>query len=520
MATTTSTGSGIAGACSVDGPAMHELPAHLQPFLDPAFYPHPVEKVDMLQTHISWVFLTGKLAYKVKKPVNFGFLDFSTLDKRHHYCNEELRLNQRLAPELYLEVLPVGRDEHGSRLGSETGIADYCLCMRQFSQADLLSHRLELGNFQDEWMDRIAADLAHFHASVATKASHRHGSPETLARHIRDNLAIAGEHIGRVVDGSQLQALENFADLELARLHDKLLQRQQAGFVRPCHGDLHLHNITLFEDTPLAFDCIEFSEEYRIIDTMNDVAFLVMDCEARGRPDLGLRFLSRYLEATGDYQGLKPLRLYLFYRATVRGKVATLSAGNAGISEAERQAYEADARRYFDLAARYAEPANPRLYGVGGLSGSGKSHLALKGCSRTNAVIIRSDATRKRIASKHADLPLYGDKMHRQTYEAMFAAARETLAAGWPVILDATFMDRSQRNNARQLAADAGVPLHLYWLDPPEALLRNRIQQRTLKRQDISDADLSVLEKQLTDYRRPEESDIAILTSSDDWPED
>jgi len=499
---------------------MHELPEHLRCFLDPAFYPHPTQQVEMLQTHISWVFLTGEFAYKVKKPVNFGFLDFSTLEKRHLYCDEELRLNRRLAPELYLDVLPIGLNARQYQLGSKTGIVDYCLCMRQFSQANLLSTRLEQGTFQAEWMDLIAADLARFHTSVASDASSRHGSPEVLADHIQDNLTIAADHSGRVVDAPQLAQLHDFADRELTRLHDTLLQRQQAGFVRPCHGDLHLHNITLFEGRPLAFDCIEFSEKYRIIDTMNDVAFLVMDCEARGRPDLGLRFLSRYLEATGDYQGLKPLRLYLFYRATVRGKVATLSAGNAGISEAERQSHEAEARHYFGLALNYAEPAKPHLYAVGGLSGSGKSHLALKGCGSLHAVIIRSDATRKRIASQHADQPLYGDKMHRLTYEAMFTAARETLAAGWPVILDATFLGKTQRDRVRQLAATANVPLSIYWLEPPLALLRERVGQRTLQQQDISDADLPVLEKQLAGYRSPDESDIVILTSSDDWPAD
>ena len=498
---------------------MHELPEHVRPFLEPDFYPHPVGHIEMLQTHISWVFLTGKFAYKLKKPVNFGFLDFSTQEKRRYYCTEELRLNRRLAPELYLDVLPVSQKRDSFCLGDETNVVDYCLKMRQFGQQDLLSRRLEHGNFEAAWMDRIATDIAAFHVSVTAEASTKQGSPDQLAAHIRDNLDIAGRHQGEVIDSAQLGRLRAFAEDELRRFHNPLLRRQREGFVRPCHGDLHLGNLTLWQGKPLAFDCIEFNEEYRTIDTMNDVAFLVMDCEARGRPDLGMRFLSRYLEASGDYGGLELLPLYLFYRATVRGKVACLSAGNTSLAASERAGKFTEAHHYFNLAASYAAPLSPKLIMIGGLSGSGKSHLALIGCGIERAVVIRSDATRKRIAGEHAGLPLYGEAMHRLTYEAMLAAAVTALKAGWPVILDATFLGRSQRDAVRKLAAEAEVPLTLYWLDTSSDELRLRVQARSAVGRDISDADLDVLEGQLANYRRPTETGITFLSGSDRWPD-
>jgi predicted kinase len=297
----------------------------------------------------------------------------------------------------------------------------------------------------------------------------------------------------------------------------RIEQRRAQGHVRACHGDLHLGNIALVEGRPRIFDCIEFNDELRLIDTMNDVAFLVMDCDARGHAELGLHLLSRYLEHSGDYEGLALLRPYQFYRAGVRGKVALLLSEDTGLSADAAAAKRREADAYFRLAAAYAQaPKAPRLFAVGGLSGSGKSRLALLGSGAEGALVIRSDATRKRLGTGVASL--YTPMMTEATYAAMLAGADAALGAGFSVILDATFLDASHRHRARDLGARRGLPFTQYWLDVPVPELRRRVRARVAAGRDVSDADLAVLEAQLAGYRRPDEADIRVLEAADAWP--
>ncbi|MDQ6966437.1 MAG: AAA family ATPase, partial [Mariprofundaceae bacterium] len=307
-------------------------------------------------------------------------------------------------------------------------------------------------------------------------------------------------------------------------------RRIAQGHIRDCHGDLHPGNIAVYQGRPRIFDCIEFNPEYRAIDTLSDAAFLVMGLEAHGYADLAFRFLSRYLEHSGDYDAIPLLSLFLCYRATVRGKVACLLAEDASISNAVKSSKLAEAAQYFTLASDYLNKPSPAcehvggqhivsLHAVGGLSGSGKSHLSLLGCGVEGAIIIRSDATRKRIAPQYSDLPLYSDAMHRLTYQAMFDAAAAVLKAGWAVILDATFLSADERQRARDLAAASNTPFRFIWLDVPEERLRHNVRQRGLQDRDISDADITVLEGQLANYHRPDEQDILYLTSADTWPQ-
>ncbi len=496
-----------------------ELPEHIRAMLQPEFYTHPTRDIQLLQTHISWVILTGDFVYKVKKPVNFGFLDFTGLDRRKYFCEQELILNRRLAPELYLEVLPICQGNGTYRLGESGEIVDYCLKLVQFAQDDLLDRRLEADRFEPAWMDRLAQDIATFHAVAETGPRIRKfGDVSFIRAHIEANYDVASQHLGKVISRNQLKDLQKHSERILAQ-KDLFRKRQNEGFIRACHGDLHLKNIALFNNKPCVFDCIEFNDEFRMIDTMNDVAFLLMDCDARGRPDLGYRFLSRYLEHTGDYPGLSLLPLYLSYRACVRGKVACLLASDPGLDAQGRRHQLDEAARYFTLAHGYTQPAPPHLFVVGGLSGSGKSHLALLGCGKVPAIWIRSDATRKRLAKTFPDLPLYGHEMSAKTYHAMFAAAELGLKAGFSVIMDATFLRPQDRQEARNIARQAGTDCHILWLDLDASVLKERIRNRTAAGRDISDADLSVLEKQLANYQRPGESDIHFLTDSSHWPD-
>jgi len=491
----------------------------IEAMMRPDFYPHAVDRVEMVQTHISWVFLTGPFAYKVKKPVDFGFVDFTTLERRRFFCEQELILNRRLAPELYLEVLPIGRNGGAYRLGGKAGIEEYCLKMVQFSQDDLLDRRLEHANFDPAWMDQLAADVSTFHATAETgPAIQAFGAPHFLRDHIEANFSVAREHLGEVISDQRLSSLRELTGTFLRHHSRRLEKRQREGRIRACHGDLHLKNIALYHEKPKVFDCIEFNDEFRMIDTMNDVAFLIMDCDARNRPDLGLRFLSRYLEYSGDYGGLMLLPLYLSYRAGVRGKVACLLSKDEGIAPEARAQQLAEAARYFSLAESYMLPKHPRLFAVGGLSGSGKSRLALLGCGAERAVVIRSDATRKRLAGRLSDLPLYGREMNARTYASMLKAAKLALAAGFSVILDATFQRREDRDRVRRLGESAGTGSRLFWLDVDEATLRQHIRRRVRKGTDVSDADLRVLEMQLEHYQRPDEADIRFLSSTEAWP--
>ena len=492
-----------------------QLPTHIRALFHPETYPHPVENIEMMQTHISWIFLTGNYAYKLKKPLDLGFLDFSTLTRRKFYCEQELSLNRRLSADIYLDVLPLCRRGAHYKLGGSKNIVDYCLKMRQFDQSGLLDQRLRSNQFDPTWMDQLAESTARFHAKQGSTV--QFGQPHILADHIRANLDVAGDHVGNALDESTLIALGDFARDALMRQHENLLRRQAGGFIRPCHGDLHLKNITLIENKPCIFDCIEFNDEFRIIDTMNDTAFLIMDCDAHGRADLGLRFLSRYLEYTGDYSGLSLLNLYLFYRATVRGKVSTLLATELTDKNKRKQQFD-EAGKYFDLAVAYTQSKQAELFVIGGLSGSGKSHLALLGCGMERAIIIRTDATRKRIAANFPDLELYSREMHINTYKAMFDAARKALNAGFSVILDATFLHPDSRRQAFDLANACAAPLHFFWLDIEEAALRKHIKKRQRAANDISDADLHVLDLQLTEYRRPAEPWIQFLCSNESWP--
>jgi aminoglycoside phosphotransferase family enzyme/predicted kinase len=495
-----------------------EPPPLIQAMLRADFYPHASNKPELIQTHISWVFLTGEYAYKVKKPVDFGFVDFTTLARRKHFCEQELALNRRLSPELYLDVLSIVERNGDFRLGSRGEAVEYCIKMVEFAQDDLLDRRLAANAFDPAWMDALAHDVADFHAQAETGPEIAvYGDIHFIRDHIHANLAVAEHHLDGAISQSQLDHIRTFCAETLHQKAERVAARQAQGFIRVCHGDLHLRNITLFKGRPRVFDCIEFNDEYRMIDTINDGAFLVMDCRARDRPDLGMRFLSRYLEHNGDYAGLDLLPVYLTYRAGVRGKVACLLADELEPGEAEAQMHEA--RRYFALADGYARPTPPCLFVIGGLSGSGKSHLALIGAGKEPAIIIRSDATRKRLSTLYPGLPLYGPEMGKRTYDAMFEAAEQTLAAGFSAILDATFLRRQDRDRARDIAGRQHAPCHIIWLDMAEDVLRQRVAARSSQGTDISDAGVDVLDMQLAGYERPTEPGVNFVTYSNRWPE-
>ena len=460
---------------------------------DPHRFPHPVSRVEHLETHISHVLLAGTFAYKIKKPVSFDFLDFSDLDARRRYCEEELRLNQRTTRQLYLEVVPISGSEEEPIFGGAGAPIEYALKMRRFSQNALFSQMLERGELTGAHVEGLAAIIAKFHRkSAPAPASGAFASPQLIEQQSRQNLDQLAQLLPDRTE--ELEELRRHAERTQPNFMPIFNERKSQGFVREAHGDLHLDNITFFNGEIALFDCVEFSAELRWIDVMSDVAFVMMDLCARGRDDFAFRLLNAYLEHTGDYNGVAVLRHYLVYRALVRAKVTALR-------DPRSQAIGA----YLSLARRFAFAVHPALLVTHGVSGSGKSTLAKKLVGELYAIRVRSDVERKRLFGLESDAPsaspvaqgLYSIDATQLTYEKMEQAARSVIAAGFPAIVDAANLKRAQRERFRSLAATLGVPFVILYCHASPSALRARIIDRAALGGDPSEADQAVLEHQL-----------------------
>ncbi len=436
----------------------------------------------LIETHISWVLLAGDLAYKLKKPVRFGFLDFSALQARHHYCDEELRLNRRLADGLYLGVEPIVDDAGPPRVGGAGAVVDYAVKLRRFPADAVASAQLAQGRLAEDDLAALARRIASFHrqAAVAEPAS-PHGTPERITT---DALRpLAGLPAGEAA--AQGAELVRWLEAQAPRLTPLWQARHDAGFVREGHGDLHLDNVLRWQGALTAFDCIEFDEGLRFIDVLNDVAFLVMDLQAHHRPDLAAVFLNAYLEDSGDYAGLPVLRHYMVYRAGVRALVASLRE-----QQGVRPASVLRADDYLGHALRLVRSSDPRLLITHGLPGSGKSFVSQRLAASSGAVCVRSDVERRRLlGSGH-----YRAVDSEQVYARLIDAARAALVAGWPAIVDAACLKRAQRDALRALAAEQGVPFTILDCQADDALLRERLRARSAAGADASEADEAVLD--------------------------
>jgi len=359
--------------------------------------PDTCESKEYFETHISWVLLTGKFVYKIKKPVNFGFLDFSTLEKRRVCCEQELRLNRRLAPRIYLDLVSIS----GSyQLMPASGEAlEYAVKMLQFPQSAQMDHMLEAGKLTIGHMDAIARMVAEFHQAVAVaNESMDHGSKTAVINPVIENFIQIEQHSDIAAYKDVLSKLKKWSDNEFSRLETVFTQRKRDGFIRECHGDMHLRNLVWLEDAgPVAFDCIEFNPALRWIDVISEVAFLVMDLQDRHQSQLANRFLNSYLEVTGDYAGLTPMPFYLCYRAMVRAKVDILRLEQKNVSQQERAGIIAEFESYLELASGYTRQSSPKLILMRGVSASGKSTVSSALVDTLGAIRIRSDVERKRM---------------------------------------------------------------------------------------------------------------------------
>ncbi len=461
--------------------------------------------VSLIQTHISSVLLAGGHAYKLKKPVAFGFVDFSTLAARERFCAEELRLNRRTAPRIYLDVVRITGTDSAPRLGGRGPAIDYAVRMRRFATRDLADRRARAGRLTAGHIDRLALAVAEFHRAAApSPAASGYGAPEQVLRWARENFALALLRLEEETRRARLQALARWTEDEFRRRAGWFAARRSGGFIRECHGDLHLANIVLIDEVPVPFDGIEFNPELRFIDVASDVAFAFMDLIGHGLPRLAWRFLDRYLEATGDFDLLGGLRFYAVYRALVRAKVSIIRAHQPDASTAQRRDAAAAFLRDLSLAERLAQAQEPLLAAVGGLSGSGKTTVAGLLLEHLGAVRVRSDVERKRLAGLPAGArggdafgaALYAPEMTARTYARLHEVAAIALGAGYPVVVDAAMLRRAEREALRALAERLGVRCECIWCEAPWPTLRARVARRQARARDASDATVAVLRRQ------------------------
>jgi aminoglycoside phosphotransferase family enzyme/predicted kinase len=480
-------------------PSRNSLPDSLT---DPRCFGRGVSKVQLVETHVSWVFLTGRHAYKVKKPVKLPFVDFSTLALRHRYCREELRVNRRLARELYLGIVPIGGSPAAPRIGRKPAF-EYAVKMREFASSARLDRRLQDKGLPPAALARFGARLAEFHRQLPPIRNVT--GAEAGAAALR-NLREVERSLGRDYR-HELTTLRAWTEGRCASLTDSFAQRAAAGAHRECHGDLHLQNLLWSRGAIEAFDALEFDRALRDIDVISEAAFLAMDLHAHGRVDLGYEFLNRYLESSGDYAGVDVLPFYLVYRALVRAKVAAIKRTQTG-------ARDQDHTRYLKTALELAADRRPLLVITHGLSGSGKTHVTDGLVGPLHALRARSDIERKRLHGLDAaartgsavGAGLYAATATRRTYAELAVIADRLLRNGQTALIDATFLRRNERLEFRQIAAANAAPFAILDCRASPRELRRRIAARNRAGHDPSEADFAVLEDQL---RRHEPLDRA-----------
>jgi hypothetical protein len=498
-------------AARVKGP-----PRLVSRLLDPAAYPHPVDRVELIETHISWVLLAGERVYKIKKPVDLGFLDFTTLARRRRFCHEEVRLNRRLTTDVYLDVAAITGTASAPRLGGEGRAIEFAVVMRRLPAERMLDRLVDEDAAPPELLDDIGRTVARFHAAADTGGEiDELGSIETIRGNWEENFAQTDALGPEVLPEEVRRAVREYVTATLEREADRFAARVAAGRSRDCHGDLQAQHVCCVEPLQI-FDCIEFNHRFRFGDVAGEIAFLAMDLERLGRPDLAMRFLNAYLDESGDYEAVPLLDFYRAYRAWVRAKVLSF--------QGPEQAAEARAR--FELAGRLVRPhRDVRLMLTSGVMGSGKSTVARRAAARVGAIVVRTDAVRKRLVG----VPLrerigaafgegvYGEEMSRRTYDEARRLAEALLRAGWPVILDGSFSRAAERDEAREVAARAGVPSSVLWCDAPDAMLAERLRQRARRQDEVSDGREELLAEHRARYDSPEgESDVIRVDTSGD----
>ena len=483
-------------------------------FSDPAFYPEPTQKVEVIQTHISTIFLTDRFAYKVKKPVDFGFLDYTTPEKRREMCEREIALNRRLCPDTYLGVAEIREHDGQLNIGGQGATVEVAVKMKRLPQRRMLREALRRGEGHSAFFHDIARILADFHSHAAT-------SPEISALKDLDgvklncdeNFAQTEKYVGKLLSVRTFEFIRTSTELFFKRHPELFHHRAATARVRDGHGDLHLDSICVTDPIRI-FDCIEFNERFRIQDVAEEVAFLAMDLEFHGYTPFGRAFVEAYVEASGDGHLYKLLDFYKAYRAYVRAKVHSFQGDDATIPEGQREQVRATATRYYELAARYAASFNPqRLYVACGLMGSGKSTLARTLAERYALQVVRSDVVRKELLGLAPedrryvgwDQAEYAPAVTERTYAEMLERAERMIGEGHSVVLDGCYGTRNERHAAVKLARHIKVPMLLLECRASEEIIRERLEKRAAKNGSVSDGRWEFYHRQVKEFEAPEE---------------
>lgn len=491
--------------------------------LDPATYPHPTSRVDYRETHISRVYLTDRHAYKLKKPLNLGFLDYSSLEQRQFFCAEEVRLNRRFAPDTYLGILELRKHHNRLHFGGQGTLIDYAVYMNRLPDERMLDRLIDQANpGLPAEIERLAEHLATLLASLPTCHGETGGGHAAdVHANCEENLAQTAPLVGDVLSAAAQQLMATLTDASLVRLAPLFASREARGYVRDGHGDLHARNICMTDPIRI-YDCIEFCRRFRVDDIAAELAFLLMDLDFRGRRDLTARFLEKYRQRTADPDLATLLPFYKSYRAWVRGKVETILAGEAEVTAEARLAARQRACRYFNLALGYHLP--PMLLLTTGLMGVGKSTLARALADTLGASVLRSDAVRKDLAGLPRACPrpeafgvgLYTPEMTALTYHALRQQTSELLRVGKTVVVDASFSCRGERQAFFDLAASQAIPARLLHLHCAEAIALDRLDRRQVEGQDISDGRRELFQTQAGAFEPVDKSHEVIAIDSAD----
>ena len=464
-------------------------PKLVETMSDPVFYPHRPEQVELIQTHISYVFIAGDFVYKVKKSVDFGFLDFTSLDKRKFFCNEELRLNRRLAPDIYLEVVEIYEDgNHNIVLEKGEQVIEYAVKMKKLPHNKMLQELLSRGKVDYAVMDAIARKLVDFHEQAATGGRiDESGGIENIRQTHDGNFSQTEPYINITIPEYQYLFIKSYVYDYIERHTPLLLKRIADHKIREGHGDLHLEHICIMDDSIVIFDCIEFNEFFRYDDVAAEVAFLAMDLDYNGYSDYSDFFVNAYIRYANDPEIRLLLNFFKCYYAFVRGKVIGFEINEEEVRQEEREEALRIAASYFDLAYTYASRLEkPALILMSGLMGTGKSFRARLIAARIGALLIQTDVLRKEllhIAPTDRRLEafgegIYSDDITRKTYEKALELALATLKQGKPVIIDASYRSREERTKALEFTHKLNVDFFLIECICPEEIIRNRLDSR------------------------------------------
>lgn len=487
------------------------LPPHISGMLDPSIYPHPVDEVELRQTHASWILFAGDRVYKVKKPVDLGYLDHTALGAREFACQQELWLNKRLTTEVYLEIIPISHDDNGTRLRDASEQVDVAVVMRRLDDEQRLDRLADRLHLSEAMLDDVAAHLASFHLRAdSDEAIAESGRIETVAGNWQENFEQVEPHVGVTIGEQGYAAIRTWVEDQMERLAHRFDLRAVNGWVRDLHGDVRGEAVFIEDAAIQIIDCIEFNERFRHADVASEVAFLAMDLEVAGHGTQALTFVAAYLRHLQDAELASMLPFWTCYRAFVRGKVASQRLEQPDLSVPERDATLDLARRHFGQAWQITQRTRlPRLLIMMGAAGSGKSHLARALAVRLGAVLLQSDVIRKRMAglspTDRVETTVGGgiyDREHTErTYAEMLQQARHWLVQDEPVILDGTFLSAYPRESAARVAAQLQVPVHVVWCDAAEDVVMARMQRRMEDEAEVSDAlwDVHQFQRQLVE---------------------